>query len=236
MQKSGLDARKTARRQDAECSVKLWQRRAWYADEAGTGGTDEPADTGSGDLSSVENVAALPQWAQDIIRKARDGEAAERIKKNQLKEKMEADERERLAKQGEFETLYKKTLGELESLKTVAERAAQLEAKIQETNEARIKRIPQQWHSAIPTGYTPEQLSAWLDANEVLFVKKPAPNLDGGAGNDGTNPPTVKVTPEQTALAGIAAQLGYNVKPEALAERQKLIDEQRRRNPKQQGE
>lgn len=235
MQKSGLDARKTARRQDAECSVKLWQRRAWYADEAGTGGTDEPADT-TPDLSNAQNVADLPAWAQEEIRKARDGEAKKRVELNQLREKQAAEERERLAKQGEFETLYKKALEELQGLKTVAERAAALEAKIQETNAARIKRIPQQWHSAIPTGYTPEQLSAWLDANESLFVKKPAPNLDGGAGSDGTSTPTVKVTPEQTALAGIAAQLGYNVKPEALAERQKLIDEQRRRNPKQQGE
>jgi len=209
MQKMGLDARKAARRPGAEVSVALWKRRAWFEDSGVPEGDGKPTPSGE-----TDNIDALPAWAQQLIKDVRAEAASHRVKAKQEADARTAAEAAALTEQGRFKELYEKTAAELSQLQKVAERAEALEAKIIATNEARTKRIPQQWHSAIPTGYSPEALSAWLDANEVLFVKKPAPGLDGGEQGERTSAQLPKLTEIEKELAKLAGMT-----PEQYAKR-----------------
>lgn len=193
----GLDARKAARRPGAESSVALRKRRAWFVDGVPeASGEQQPS-------GEPDNIDALPSWAQQLIKDVRAEAAQHRVKAKQEADARNAAEAAALAEQGRYKELYEKITPEMARLQQAAERAAALETKIQATNEARIKRIPQQWHSAIPTGYSPEALSEWLDANEVLFIKKPAPSLDGGEQGDKTSKP-VQLTELQRQMAAKA--------------------------------
>lgn len=215
MQIKGLEAHKRlAIRWPGATSAMLWKRRAWYADEAGTTGGDAADTTNAGD--AAQNIDALPAWAKGMIADLRKEAGDHRVKAKKESEARVAAEAAALTEQGKYKELWEKAAPELEALRKAAERATALETKIQATNDARILRIPQQWHSAIPKGYSPEQLSEWLDTNEQLFAKKPAPNLDGGAGNDGSGssaqlPKLTDLEKELAKLAGIT--------PEAYAKR-----------------
>lgn len=236
--KLGLDARnrvRTARRDmEAMPGASLRLRRRWYAEDDPN---PEPASSGSeGDGNpgnEAAEVSALPKWAQDLIKSLRTEAGDHRLKAKQAADAKAAAEAAALAEQGKYKELYEQTKNELDALKTVQDRATALETKIQATNDNRIKRIPDAMRSVIPADYTPDKLSEWLDANEHLLTKVPAPNGNGGAGGGGGggSTPQPKATPEQSALASIAQQLGYNVKPEAVAARAKDIEAQRQRKP-----
>ncbi len=240
--KLGLDARnrvRTARRDNgAMPGASLRLRRRWYADEnpnpdpASSGGEGDGM-AGNGQGSGAAEVSALPNGAEDLLRSLRTEAGDHRLKAKQAADAKAAAEAAALAEQGKYKELYEKTKGELDALKTVQDRATALETKIQATNENRVKRIPEAMRSVIPADYTPDKLSEWLDANEHLLTKVPAPNGNGGAGGSGGggSPPQPKATPEQSALTSIAQQLGYNVKPEAVAARAKEIEAQRQRKP-----
>jgi hypothetical protein len=240
----GLDARnrvRTARRYGMMPGASLRLRRTWYAEEgqnpdgaASNSGQGEGQEAAGGE---VMEVGALPKWAQDLIKGLRVEAGDHRLKAKQAADAKTAAEAAALAERGQYKELYEKTQAELDALKPTQERAALLEAKIQATNEARIKRIPDQFKPAVPLDYSPDRLSEWLDANEQLFTKTPAPNLNGGAGGSGGSGSTQqpKVTAEHSTLAAIAQQAGYNIKPEQVAARAKEIEaqrEQQRRNPK----
>lgn len=202
----GLTPR-TIRRAAAAGAVNLEQRRRWFDDTPPDAGADDsPPASGQAD-----DVASLPQWAQEIIRQARSDAAERRVALKKQQEEQATRDAARLAEEGKWKELAEARAKELDALKPVSDRAAALEAKIQATNEARIKRIPENYRTAIPTQYTPEQLSEWLDANEQLFTRPTAPNLDGGAGSGG-GAATAALTPE---LRAIAAKLG--LKPEEMA-------------------
>ena len=239
--KLGLDARnrvRTARRDNGMMpGASLRLRRSWYA-EGDPNPDPASSGTGTGDIGSGANgsgaatVDALPKWAQDLIKELRTEAGDNRMKAKQIADEKAAAEAAVLAEQGKFKELYEKTKAELDAQKAVQDRAAALEGLIQATNDVRIKRIPESMRSVVPTDYTPEMLTKWLDANEHVLTKAPAPNLDGGAGGSGAgSPPQPKATPEQSALASIAQNLGYNVKPEAVAARAKELEAQRQRKP-----
>lgn len=120
-----------------------------------------------------------------------------------LSERLSAIEegtRKRLEEEGNFRELAQKRAADLESLKPLAERAQALEAIIRESNEARVKAVPENMRNLIPMDYAPEKLQAWLNANEALLRRSPAPDFDAGAGGSGGSAST-KLTEEQRAMA-----------------------------------
>lgn len=115
---------------------------------------------------------------------------------------IEAASRKKLEEQGNFSELKTQLQAEIEALKPTAERAAALEKILRESNEARIKNVPEQIRSMIPMDYPPERLQKWLADNEALLSKPPAPNFDAGAGaGAGQGIVTPKLTDEQKQLA-----------------------------------
>jgi len=150
----------------------------------------------------------------------------EQLKASQstLSERMaaiEAASRKKLEEQGNYQEVRAQLQAEIEALKPSAERAATLEQIIRESNEARIGRVPEAMRSMIPVDYAPERLQAWLNANEALLTKKPAPNYDAGAGagsnGSGTRQPELtaeelniakrmKMSPEQYQAAKLKMQ------------------------------
>lgn len=123
---------------------------------------------------------------------------------SQFAERMTAIEqaqKQRLEEQGNFKELSQKYLAELEGLKPVAERAQALESIIRESNEARLGKIPEQQRGLVPVDYPPERLQAWLNANEALLMKAPAPDYNAGAGAEGGGVAKTQLTEEQRATA-----------------------------------
>ncbi len=123
---------------------------------------------------------------------------------------IEAASRKKLEEQGNFSELKTQLQAEIEALKPTAERAAALEKILRESNEARIKNVPEQIRSMIPMDYPPERLQKWLADNEALLSKPPAPNFDAGAGA-GNSPVPSNLTTEQKAMAA-----KFGVTPEEL--------------------
>lgn len=131
-----------------------------------------------------------------------------------------AAQRKQLEDDGKFKQIAEQQAVDLARLKPLEERAAALEKIIRESNEARIKAVPDQYRNMIPTDYPPEKLQTWLNANEALLVKPPAPNYDGGAGANGSGGKgEPKVTDEDRRQAAIAQANGHNIKPEDIAKR-----------------
>lgn len=113
---------------------------------------------------------------------------------------IEAANRKKLEEQGNFSELRTQLQAEIEALKPIAERAAALEKIIRDSNDARIQRVPEQYRAMIPADYPPEKLQAWLNANEALLSKPPAPRFNAGEGAGGA-PAASSLTPEQKAMA-----------------------------------
>jgi len=194
--------------------MSLTRWRAWYA-EGDTGKTPGAGD-GQGDGKGEEgyNPASLDD-AKKIIAalEKRVGERDAQIgtlrqSNNGLDERLKAIEdaqKQRLEKQGDFEELARQRAAEIESLKPTAERAKALEQVIRESNEARVKRVPEAMRSVVPADYPPEKLQAWLNANEALLTKAPAPNFDGGAGNGGSGGSSrePELTAEEKAMTSL---------------------------------
>lgn len=106
----------------------------------------------------------------------------------------------KLQEQGDFTAVKTQLQTEIETLKPLKERAEALEKIIRESNEERVKKVPEALRAMVPVDYPPERLQAWLNANEAQLVKQPAPNFNAGEGA-GNSPALSNLTPEQKALA-----------------------------------
>lgn len=94
-------------------------------------------------------------------------------------------QRKQLEEQGKFKELAEQSAAEVARLKAFEEKATTYEKIIRDSNEARIKNVPDAMKALIPSDYPPEKLQTWLNANEALLVKPPAADFDAGAGNGG---------------------------------------------------
>lgn len=140
-------------------------------------------------------------------------ESDDRIKKlngvnSSLDERIKAIEQaqqKRLAEQGNFQELAQQRAAEVETLKPIAQRAAELEKMFRAGNESRIKEIPDSKQNLVKPlmdVLPPEKLHEYLNANPDLFVKTPAPNYDAGAGAGvGGGSGTAKLTAEEVETA-----------------------------------
>jgi hypothetical protein len=194
-------------RRNGATTINLAQKRTWYA-EGDAGDQQQQQSQGDANLpTTLEGWQKLAEAREKRI-KERDDEVkslkAQYTGANQRLTAIEQAQQERLAKQGDFETLAQQRAAEVESLKPFAQRTSELEAVIREDNEAIIKSIPEQMRSIIPTDYPPEKLKRWLTTNMTLLSKQPAPNYDAGAGvggGGGNNGSTPKLTADELDVA-----------------------------------
>jgi len=114
---------------------------------------------------------------------------------------IEQAQQRRLEEQGNYQELAKKYQTDLESLKPMAQRAEALEAIIRESNEARLGKIPEQQRGLVPVDYPPERLQAWLNVNEALLMKAPAPDYNAGAGANGESRQSATLTDQERQMA-----------------------------------
>ena len=187
-----------SRRTAAEHQVDLRKIRRWWADEPG----DAEGQDAQESNSSKGKIEELPDWVQQMIRDLRHEAAGNRVALKEQEKQAREREQARLVEEGKWKELAESRANELAQYQPYKERAETLEAQLRAHNEARIKRVPEDMRTIIPTEYAPEKLSAWLDANESKLVRPPAPDLDAGAGRGGAGSmATIKLTPEQKQLA-----------------------------------
>lgn len=148
----------------------------------------------------AETVDSLPVFAQKIIKDLREENKQRRKAVEDAEKERTRIETERLQEQGKFKELFEGANKELEPLKQAAERATVLEAAITAHNEKRITRIPENMRTVVPSDYTPEKLSEWLDKNEAILAKPTAPQTDAGAQGTPANS-LPKLTPEEQTMA-----------------------------------
>lgn len=168
------------------------------------------SDSQNDQLGSNDNAKTLEDWQKlAIAREKRLKETEEKLQfvssaKGSLEDRIKAIEqaqKDKLEKDGDYKALADKHAADVEKYKPLAERASTLEAIIRESNEARIKNVPDSMKALIPSDYAPEKLQTWLNANEALLVKPPAPDYDGGKGGNGSAPPNIKLSPDEKAMA-----------------------------------
>jgi hypothetical protein len=209
---------KSARR-NSGASLLKW--RAWFADEDRDGQSGNQDDEGGeGEPATLDEakrlIKALHKRVED---KAREKDEAVRLA-NERVEKAEAERKKKLAEEGNFKTLAEQATAEAESLRGYKDRATSLEQVIRESNDGRIKNLPESARDLVPTDYAPEKLQAWLNKNEALLKKPPAPNFDGGAGNGsgGSGKRESPLTEEEKLTASL-----MGVTPEQYAQAKKAL-------------
>lgn len=179
------------------------------SDEVNQGGAQDAPPTNSTTPQSGR-VEDLPEWAQKVIREARQEAADRRVA---LKQVTDAQQ-QRLIDEGNFKALAEQRAAELAVLTPMKERAEALEKMIRESNSSRINTVREDMRALIPVDYPPEKLASWLDANLTRLTTPPAPNIDAGAGagNGGKSLPSL--SEEQKAMAR-----AMGITPEAYAKR-----------------
>jgi len=179
---------------------------------------NEPQQQGSTPSPQTQN-------SEHMIPKSRFDEVNNKYR--ELSDKLAAMETERqqqeqqsLEEQNRFRELYEQTKAQLEALEQVKETAERFRGSLQATNESRIAQIPEDKHHLVPEFDDPVALSAWLDKampDLVTPAKPKAPGLDGGSGTN-TNSQAAPLSATHDALADVAAQYGYEVDKERIAE------------------
>jgi len=187
------------RRPGAEGMISLRARRTWYDEDAA--GQEAAAAGGNGNVSDEWKLEDLPTGAQKYIKELR-AEAAERRKALEA-ERVEAQRREqtRLAEEGRWKELAESRAAELAKVTPYQERATALEAMIVASNKTRIERIPEDMRALVPIEYAPEKLAGWLDANLDRLLKRPAPEVDAGAGATAAGTGLPKLTEDERRIA-----------------------------------
>ena len=199
---------RVTRRPGAESVVNLQKRRMWFDEAGDPPPADPPPGEGdNGGEQEAQNMSELPQWAQDEIKRSRKEAGDYRMRAKAAEEARQKEAAKKLEEQGEWQKLAEQRAAELEAMKSVSEKAEALAAKIQATNEARIKQLPEAYRGMVPDYDDPVKVSEWLDKNAAALQKPQAPNLDGGAQGDAAK--NVKLTAEELAAAkrmGISAE------------------------------
>jgi Skp family chaperone for outer membrane proteins len=126
--------------------------------------------------------------------------AARRLALRKTQEERDALEQQHLAEQGKWKELAERRQAQLDILSDYQEKYQAVQQAMQAANAKRIAQIPEGWRSAVPTAYTPEQMSQWLDENLPLLTTPKAPDLDAGVKSSGGTQ-VVKLSDEDLAWA-----------------------------------
>jgi hypothetical protein len=151
----------------------------------------KPAVSATPQTQTVEDVAALPEWAQKAIRELR-AESANHRKAKTAAETAAALASEQAAKeQGQWKQLA-------EQYEPKAKRADALEAYIAETLEAETANIPDKLKPLIPQGDALSTLRWVQQAKAAGILSAPqAPRTDAGAATNGAQPQKGLLTDER---------------------------------------
>lgn len=192
---------RTARRIDAN-SINLAKRRTWYG-EGDAGEQQNGQQNGGTKPDGKYNPSTLEDALKIIsaLSKRVEEREADANKYKSERDSLTAAQRKQLEEDGKFRTIAEQQAIDLARLKPIEERAQALEKIIRESNEARVKNVPDAMKALIPTDYPPEKLQSWLNANEALLVKPPAPDYDAGKGSGGSGGnPLPKLTDDERTL------------------------------------
>lgn len=169
--------------------------------EGGTGGQSN----GAFDLSKLppdaqEYVRTLQTQLNDVNSESK----ARRLKIYEMEKRLRAIEQgnqQQLAEQGNYKAIADQHAAKIAELEPYKTRAESLEILFRESNDRRVKALPEDKRGLVPLDYPPEKLSTWLDMNFEHLIKKPAPSTDAGAGGSGSGQTKVELTPEQKVMA-----------------------------------
>jgi hypothetical protein len=149
--------------------------------QAADGQQMEPEQTNSEHAQALPLSNYAPSWKPP----ARRPPAIARSCDRRRKAKTDA-ERQSLAEQGKYRTLYESVKAKADAADALQERLDAITAQAQAANERRIAAIPDTMRSLVPEYDDPLKLAAWLDANAAVFSRPTPPPLDGRAGGNGT--------------------------------------------------
>lgn len=194
-------------RRNGATTINLAQKRTWYAEGDAGDQQLQSGQQGEGQSPNGKYTPATIEDAAKIIEELtkRLGERDSDLEKYKRDlSTYTAAQRKQLEEQGNHKALADQYAAEVARLKPIEERATALEAIIRESNESRIKNVPEQMRGLIPSDYPPEKLQRWLNANEAQLAKQPAPNYDAGAGlgsGGGNSGSTPKLTADELDVA-----------------------------------
>ena len=153
--------------------------------------------------------APAPTWTLDEamaeIKRLREEAGKYRREKQAEVKARETAEAAALTEQGRYKELYDRAAPKLAEYETLKEKLDALIAQAQAANERRIAAIPDAMRGLVPDYDDPLKVAAWLEANSAVFVKAPAPGLDGRAGGNGGGP-----TVNEAAERARAVRLGLD--------------------------
>lgn len=185
------------------------------------GGTTGAAQGATETSSNAELLSKLAELERDN-KKYRDERRAQETAQKKAQE-------EQLAAQQKYQELAQGYKERLDKLEPIAEQHEAITAAFNASLDNRLKQIPDDVRKKtvdpIRNALSPVDFSNWLDANMDILRTRPAPSLDGGAGNTATQGAQVTITPE---IANLARMSG--MKPEDYVKQQKAIEEQHKKN------
>ena len=163
-------------------------------DTGGNGSAGDPKP--EGDKPADDGLSHLPSEAQAEIRRLREENKTRRKaqeawekEKSDAETQRQKDEQARLAEDGKWKELAEQREKENLTLKDKAALADALLKGIQDSNVARIAKLPDAAKKLVPEGLDAVKLGAWLDTAAEVLAKPVAPGLDGGQRGDHGNPP-----------------------------------------------
>jgi hypothetical protein len=137
---------------------------------------NKPAAVASPQTQTVEDVAALPEWAQKAIKDLRAESANHRKAKSAAEQAAALASEQAAIEQGKWKELYEKA-------KPLAERTAELEAIVTDLVAAEIANVPEKFRALVPQGNAAATLT-WIQEAKAagLFATPQAPRTDAGTG------------------------------------------------------
>ena len=123
--------------------------------------------------------------------------------------RLEKTQKDRLEKQGDYESLNRQQEIELDELRIKGEKADRLEQSVIARNQRQLEKLPENMRDLYPADMSPEAQSDWLDKAVPKLTAARIPDLDGGAGGHGSGgtrtPKLTKAEKEQAVKAGMTS-------------------------------
>lgn len=181
----------------------------------------QPGAADTPESNEANDIAALPAWAQTLVKELRRENASHRTAKKQAEAAAQAAEDKRLAEQQQWKELAEKRAAALDALKPLQDRYTTLEETFKATLAKRLEALPDWSKSLVPAFDDPVKTMAWLDANQHVFAARKAPGLDGGVQDQsGKQAPQLTAQEVQMAKAmGLTLEVFAKRKAEIAAQR-----------------
>ena len=156
-----------------------------------------------------QNISAAPSQAEnsgntvpyDRFKEVNDKYRAMEQRLAQMEQEQSQKREKELAEQQRWQELAQELQAKLDATSKQAERATELEQSLQATVAARVERLPESVRTLVPDYSDPRLTLDWLNKNEALLVKAPAPSTDAGVAGDASAMKAVKLTELEMLIA-----------------------------------